>query len=48
MDGGAWWAGAHEVAKSWARLKQLSMHAHMIKMDVMDEEIGNLKKIWGS
>ena len=24
MDGGAWWATVHRVAKSWARLKQLS------------------------
>ena len=27
MDGGAWWATVHRVAKSWTRLKQLSMHA---------------------
>ena len=25
MDGGAWGATVHEVAKSWTRLKQLSM-----------------------
>ena len=24
MDGGAWWAAVHGVAKSWTRLKQLS------------------------
>ena len=26
MDRGAWWAAVHRVAKSWTRLKQLSMH----------------------
>ena len=25
-DRGAWWATVHRVAKSWTRLKQLSMH----------------------
>ena len=24
MDGGAWWATVHRVAKSWTQLKQLS------------------------
>ena len=28
MDRGAWWAVVHRVAKSWTRLKRLSMHAH--------------------
>ena len=28
MDGGAWWATVHRVAKTRARLKQLSMHVH--------------------
>ena len=27
MDRGAWWATVHKTAKSWTRLKQLSMHA---------------------
>ena len=27
MDRGAWWATVHGVAKSWTRLKRLSMHA---------------------
>ena len=31
MDRGAWRATGHRVAKSWTRLKRLSMHA--IKMD---------------
>ena len=26
MDGGAWWTTVHRIAKSWTRLKQLSMH----------------------
>ena len=25
-DRGAWWATVHRLAKSWTRLKQLSMH----------------------
>ena len=29
MDRRAWWATVHGVTKSWARLKRLSMHAHM-------------------
>ena len=28
MDGGAWWATVHRVAKSETPLKQLSTHAH--------------------
>ena len=27
MDGGAWGAAVYEVAKSWTRLKGLSLHA---------------------
>ena len=27
MDQGAWWAMVHKVAKSWAQLKRLSIHA---------------------
>ena len=26
MDGGAWWATVHRVARSWTQLKLLSMH----------------------
>ena len=26
MDGGAWWAAVHGVAKSWTRLKRLDFH----------------------
>ena len=28
MDRGAWWATVHSVAKSWTRLKRLSMTRH--------------------
>ena len=28
MDRGAWWASVHSVAKSWIRLKRLSMTQH--------------------
>ena len=31
MDGGAWWATIHRVAKSRIGLKQLSMHRNMYK-----------------
>ena len=30
MDRGAWWATVHGVAKSWTRLKQLSMHTPLL------------------
>ena len=29
MDRGVWQAAIHRVAKSWTRLKQLSLHAHI-------------------
>ena len=29
MDRGAWWATVHGVAKSWTRLKQLSVHVDL-------------------
>ena len=29
MDRGAWWATVHRVTKSQARLKHLSIHAHI-------------------
>ena len=28
MDGGAWWAAVHEVAKSWARLSDFTFTFH--------------------
>ena len=28
MEGGAWWATVHSVAKSWTQLKLVSTHAH--------------------
>ena len=30
MDGGAWWATVHGVAKSWIRLKQRNICIHMV------------------
>ena len=36
MDRGAWWATVHRVTQSWARLKQLSMHAHLILQRIRD------------
>ena len=32
MDRGAWWATAHRVAKSWTRLKQLSMQIRFYRI----------------
>ena len=29
-DRGAWWATVHGVAKSWARLKRLSLYARIV------------------
>ena len=31
MDRGGWWATVHGVAKSWTRLKWLSMHAECVQ-----------------
>ena len=28
MDGGAWWATVHEVAKSWTQLNDFTFHFH--------------------
>ena len=28
MDGGAWWATVHGVAKSWTRLSDFTFHFH--------------------
>ena len=28
MDGGAWWAAVHEVAKSWTRLSDITFTFH--------------------
>ena len=32
LDRGAWWAIAYRAAKSWTRLKRLSMHEYPINM----------------
>ena len=35
MEGGAWWATVHGAAKSWARLKSLSMRAQAGTMGLL-------------
>ena len=35
MDGGAWWAAVHRVAKSWTGLKQLSSSSSSSSMYFM-------------
>ena len=36
MDGGAWWAAVHEVAKSWTQLSNftLTFHFHALEMEM--------------
>ena len=36
MDGGAWWAAVHGVAKSWTRLSNLTFtfHFHALEMEM--------------
>ena len=36
MDGGAWWAAVHEVAKSWTRLSDftLTFHFHALEKEM--------------
>ena len=29
MDGGAWWAAVHEIAKSWTRLSNFTFTFHL-------------------
>jgi len=33
MDGGAWWATVHQVAKSWTRLSNLTFNFYSNKHD---------------
>ena len=40
MDGGAWWAVVHGVAKSWTRLKRLSSSSSS------REEVKNVTKLY--
>ena len=44
MDRGAWWATVHGVAKSWTRLKQLSMHALFTQIKHKKKQIQKIKK----
>ena len=36
MDGGAWWAAVHEVAKSWTRLRDFTFtfHFHALEKEM--------------
>ena len=36
MDGGAWWAAVHEVAKSWTRLSDFTFtfHFHALEKEM--------------
>ena len=36
MNGGAWWAAVHEVAKSWTRLSNftLTFHFHALEKEM--------------
>ena len=42
MDGGAWWATVHEVAKSWTWLKRLSTHTRTHTHDICPRYISCL------
>ena len=34
MDGGAWWAAVHEVAKSWTRLSNFTLTFHFLALEM--------------
>ena len=34
MDGGAWWAAVHGVAKSWIRLSDFTFHFHALEKEM--------------
>ena len=34
MDGGAWWAAVHGVAKSWAQLSNFTFHFHALEKEM--------------
>ena len=34
MDGGAWWATVHEVAKSQTRLSNFTFHFHALEKEM--------------
>ena len=42
MDRGPWWAKVHGVAKSWTRLKSLSMHRHLRELPGLEAQRGNV------
>ena len=34
MDGGAWWAAVHGVAKSWTQLSDFTFHFHALEKEM--------------
>ena len=44
MDGGAWWAKVHGVAKSRTQLKQLSTHACTTLIEKVSEKRWGMKE----
>ena len=34
MDGGAWWAAGHGVAKSWTQLSDFTFHFHALEKEM--------------
>ena len=47
MDGGAWWATVHRVAKSRTQLKQLSVPLEKATSVFPSSETGMLGNCWG-
>ena len=45
MDGGAWWATVHGVAKSWTQLSDFTFTFHFNKLDIEGYFPRNRKKI---
>ena len=41
MDGEAWWAAVHGVAKSWTRLSDFTFHFH-----ALEKEIATHSSVW--
>ena len=49
MDGGAWWAAVHEVAKSWTRLSDFTVtfHFHALEKEMATRSIVLARRIPG-
>ena len=50
MDGGAWWAAVHGVAKSWTRLRDftLTFHFHELEKEMATHSSVLAKRIPGT